>query len=253
MLYQRYFIRMNQSNMTHLLGLLLAMCVVLGILQLILTITTHERVRIRTNLTDSNFTDPENLEKITTTPGTVDPAEFSQVEETKTAASTAATTTTEIKPPPPIRRNYYAPDERQKSSISLLERIRNPNARKTNYLNLTAKKVEDEYDEEEEQEITEYTHFRERIQMSNKDFRYKTSRNKTNKSGRQKRKVNFSDIAATDFPDEEVLQNNFTSRTPEKKMADNYHIGAGLTLLSCILVYSGEALRCQACAHVCRY
>jgi hypothetical protein len=34
MLYQRYFLRMNQSNMTHLLGLLLALCSVLGLLQL---------------------------------------------------------------------------------------------------------------------------------------------------------------------------------------------------------------------------
>ena len=34
MLYQRYFLRMNQSNMTHLLGLLLALCTVLGLLQL---------------------------------------------------------------------------------------------------------------------------------------------------------------------------------------------------------------------------
>ena len=34
MLYQRYFLRMNQSNMTHLLGLLLALCSILGLLQL---------------------------------------------------------------------------------------------------------------------------------------------------------------------------------------------------------------------------
>lgn len=34
MLYQRYFLRMNQSNMTHLLGLLLALCSVIGLLQL---------------------------------------------------------------------------------------------------------------------------------------------------------------------------------------------------------------------------
>jgi hypothetical protein len=34
MLYQRYFLRMNQSNMTHLLGLLLGLCSVLGLLQL---------------------------------------------------------------------------------------------------------------------------------------------------------------------------------------------------------------------------
>ncbi|XP_063224763.1 adenylate cyclase type 6 [Bacillus rossius redtenbacheri] len=34
MLYQRYFLRMNQSNMTHLLGLLLALCSVLGLLQI---------------------------------------------------------------------------------------------------------------------------------------------------------------------------------------------------------------------------
>nr|CAD7456729.1 unnamed protein product [Timema tahoe] len=34
MLYQRYFLRMNQSNMTHLLGLLLALCLVLGLLQM---------------------------------------------------------------------------------------------------------------------------------------------------------------------------------------------------------------------------
>lgn len=34
MLYQRYFLRMNQSNMTHLLGLLLVLCSVIGILQL---------------------------------------------------------------------------------------------------------------------------------------------------------------------------------------------------------------------------
>jgi hypothetical protein len=35
MLYQRYFLRMNQSNMTHLLGLLLALCSILGLLQLV--------------------------------------------------------------------------------------------------------------------------------------------------------------------------------------------------------------------------
>lgn len=34
MLYQRYFLRMNQTNMTHLLGLLLATSVVLMVVQL---------------------------------------------------------------------------------------------------------------------------------------------------------------------------------------------------------------------------
>lgn len=38
MLYQRYFLRMNQSNVTHLLGLLLALCSVIGLLQLVVAL-----------------------------------------------------------------------------------------------------------------------------------------------------------------------------------------------------------------------
>jgi len=38
MLYQRYFLRMNQSNVTHLLGLLLALFSVIGLLQLVVAL-----------------------------------------------------------------------------------------------------------------------------------------------------------------------------------------------------------------------
>ncbi|KAK6627179.1 hypothetical protein RUM44_009656 [Polyplax serrata] len=245
MLYQRYFIRMNQSNMTHLLGLLLAMCSVLALLQLVLTITSHGHVyfknieEFKPNLTEL-VTNGNAMSQASTT---LEPAETAQQEADGTRMGTTVAAT-ELKPPdnppspPPLRRMYNPPENRKQSGIGLLERIRNPNARTTNYLNLTRKPAEDEDEEEEnEEDLKEVTHFRERIQMSNKKFRYKTSRNKTTGSGRQRRKVRFTDdnVVVTDFPNEDILKN----KTSEKNVVEDYHVGAGLTLLSCILVYSG--------------
>ncbi|XP_069690634.1 adenylate cyclase type 6 isoform X2 [Periplaneta americana] len=45
MLYQRYFLRMNQSNMTHLLGLLLALCSVLGLFELATALFSNSGLR----------------------------------------------------------------------------------------------------------------------------------------------------------------------------------------------------------------
>lgn len=41
MLYQRYFLRMNQTNMTHLLGLLLTVTMALMIVQIQSLLTAH--------------------------------------------------------------------------------------------------------------------------------------------------------------------------------------------------------------------
>lgn len=231
MLYQRYFIRMNQSNMTHLLGLLIAMCAILGLLQLVLMITSQKDIHTK------QF---EQL-KVNTTEVTTETAILTSIlmettEESTTEASITPTTL-QATTPPPIQRVYFDPGTRQKSSISLLERIRNPNMRTTNYLNLTAKKVPD-YEDEEEEEVQEITHFRERIQMSGKDFRYKTSRNKTSRTGRARRKVNFGDVPPSAPSNDSVLKN----QTLGSQMINGYHIGAGLTLLFCILIYSGTLL-----------
>lgn len=222
------------------------MCSVLALLQLVLTITSHGHVyfknieEFKPNLTEL-VTNGNAMSQASTT---LEPAETAQQEADGTRMGTTVAAT-ELKPPdnppspPPLRRMYNPPENRKQSGIGLLERIRNPNARTTNYLNLTRKPAEDEDEEEEnEEDLKEVTHFRERIQMSNKKFRYKTSRNKTTGSGRQRRKVRFTDdnVVVTDFPNEDILKN----KTSEKNVVEDYHVGAGLTLLSCILVYSGE-------------
>ncbi|EEB11764.1 adenylate cyclase, putative [Pediculus humanus corporis] len=246
MLYQRYFIRMNQSNMTHLLGLLLAMCAILGILQLILTITSRGRVNYeKFDETPGNLTMNSDLESLLSS---ISPREKIPTTTQMILEESSPTVIAETKPPPPpptpppIRKIFHPLENRQKSSISLLERIRNPNMRTTNYLNLTKKKVvkedydDDDDDDDDFEDVGEYTHFRERIQMSNKDFRYKTSRNKTNKQ-RVKRKVGTTDVTPKNFLTEEIFKN----KTLLNKMnfSENYHLGTGITLVCCIIVYSG--------------
>ena len=235
---------MNQSNMTHLLGLLLAMCAILGILQLILTITSRGRVNYeKFDETPGNLTMNSDLESLLSI-SSISPREKIPTTTQMILEESSPTVIAETKPPPPpptpppIRKIFHPLENRQKSSISLLERIRNPNMRTTNYLNLTKKKVvKEDYDDDDDfEDVGEYTHFRERIQMSNKDFRYKTSRNKTNKQ-RVKRKVGTTDVTPKNFLTEEIFKN----KTLLNKMnfSENYHLGTGITLVCCIIVYSG--------------
>lgn len=43
MLYQRYFLRMNQSNMTHVLGLLAGLAIALGLLLILRLLLTDSK------------------------------------------------------------------------------------------------------------------------------------------------------------------------------------------------------------------
>ena len=55
MLYQRYFLRMNQSNMTHVLGLLAGLALALGVLLVLRLIFEDDQQFLRT------LERPENL------------------------------------------------------------------------------------------------------------------------------------------------------------------------------------------------
>lgn len=234
MLYQRYFIRMNQSNMTHLLGLLLAMCAILGVLQIVLAINT---TRIKDEL-PLNYSNKNAIES--TSPWPMETTQFFEEEEKEESGpenppeSIEITTTTTQKP---ILRIYNDISSRRKSDISLLDRIKNPNIRTTNYLNITKPRNNED---DNGGGYSEVTHFRERIQNSDINFRYKTMRNKTdnNKGKRSVRSVKIvrrrREARVAD------LTNNGTSRNETLTQQDDYHIGTGLTLSCCLLVYSGK-------------
>ncbi|XP_023178612.2 adenylate cyclase type 6 isoform X2 [Drosophila hydei] len=85
MLYQRYFLRMNQSNTTHILGLLLTLILALSCTQLVYTTLQLRRSQPATGLTsatirlaaqqlDSNATNSENVTHFMTATATAAPA-----------------------------------------------------------------------------------------------------------------------------------------------------------------------------------
>lgn len=161
---------------------------------------------------------------------------------TMMTTTTTATTTTEpteetdvrSEPPPTttkpafpevVQKIYHDPSIRRKSDIGLLKRINKPNIRPVNILQ-ASKKTSD--DEDEEEEYSEVTHFRERLQTSNTEMRYKTSRNKT-----QTRKKRSTAWRSDEFGRDNATKNETVAQEHV------YHIGTGLTLSCCLLVYSG--------------
>ncbi|KAL0279830.1 UNVERIFIED_CONTAM: hypothetical protein PYX00_001308 [Menopon gallinae] len=221
MLYQRYFIRMNQNNMTHLLGLLIAMCAILGALQIILAVHATRNNEMtsamrRVNATEVAITPTPEPYTAETTPDYT----FADEEPGTTTSTTTAA---------PVRRIYHDSSTRGRSTIDFLERLRNPHARTTNYLNLTKKPG----DEDDEREIT---HFRERIQLGRKDMRYKTYRNKT-EGGRSRRSSEDEEPLMEDAVGMEAPPLSERSDVPAP--VERYHLGTGITLVVCILVYSG--------------
>lgn len=202
MLYQRYFIRVNQSNMTHLLGLLIVMCVALAVIQAALSLKPRPfKVKSRS----PELTTIESIEMI--------------------SEDLSTTGMDSLISPDPVPTPNYVPkpqydNKRTKSVISLLERMQNPNAKTTNYLQKTQAPAE------------EVTHFRERIQTGEKVFRYKTSRNKTDSRGKREIEGTENELSPKPFMNR--------NSTEEEGMATTYHVGIGLTLSGCILTYFGK-------------
>lgn len=213
MLYQRYFIRVNQSNMTHLLGLLIVMCVALGVIQAALSLKPRPfKVKSRS----PEFTTIDSIEMISN--------DFSTTESLISSSPDPAPTPNYV---PAVVKNAHDSDMKRKSGLSLLERMRNPNVKTTNYLQKTRAPAD------------EVTHFRERMQKSEQEFRYKTYRNKTGSRG--KREIIESVV-------NELPSSKFTLKqnsTEDEGMATTYHVGIGLTLSGCILTYFGKCLKIE--------
>lgn len=219
---------MNQNNMTHLLGLLIAMCAILGALQIVLAVhaTRNDEmtnINSRVNATESTVT-------YTPEPYTAESTPDHSLTDEEPGTTSATSTTTSTTTASPFRR-IFETSTRGRSTIDFLERLRNPNARTTNYLNLTKKPGE-------EDDGREITHFRERIQMERKEMRYKTYRNKT-EGGRSRRSSEDEEprmeyAAGVERP---PLESEKRSEVPAP--VEKYHLGTGITLAACILVYSG--------------
>lgn len=236
------------------------MCVVFGIIQTALFLNPPSAKEISSpfeNITTLAGPTENMSQEIVTTAATDEIVDRTEPPTMPTPPPPALPPPTQENVPETSKGNYQDVNSRRKSSISLLERIKNPNTKTTNYLQKTNNVGADEV-----------THFRERIQTGEHDFRYKTSRNKTESRGKRElergegepglwksyptiRRRFFIESSAVNEVGDRYMDRRKRSAVGSSNKTEggaaesaaltgHFHIAIGLTLFSCVVIYSGN-------------